>query len=131
MRLDPADEAFISAQIDGIRAAITEQSCGDTDRAWTLGRRLCGILAARAHVGLAEALGLNQAKRFDAQIEVRVDGVRLAVHEAGFLRTEVWVGLLESAHSVIDDQILREEVMNRVQIGDDALPLFEDREKRT
>lgn len=126
MMLDPEDEAFLKVQVEAVRSAIAVRANGDVDRSWTLGQRLAAILVAEGHARLASKLGLWKASDYATPIEVRVGGVSHAVYEAGELRSEIWVGLLGSAHAALDDRAVLEETMAKERIGDDALPWFDD-----
>ena len=121
MRLDPSDELFIDEQIERIRLAIEDRAGQNIDHAWSLGRRVSEILVANAHARIADLLCLAQAENYDTQIEVWVNGAPGARYEAGPLRSEVWVGLVGSAHGAIDDRASRAEIMVSELVGDDSL----------
>ena len=122
MKLQREDEEFLRSLLEGVRRAIEKRAGGVIDFEWDLGARLAEILGAQAHLGIAQKFGLDRTLDHDARIEVGVGGAPHAAYEAGFLRLELWVGIKESIHSVIDAPQVREEVMARTQVGDDALP---------
>ena len=126
MRLSPNDDGTVGMFIERIRLAIDSEGGGDGDLRWALGKRLSEVLAAQAYESVADKLCLACAKRSDTPIEILIDGKRCATYEAETLRTEIWLGLIGSIHSVFDLPELRKELMARDALGEDALPNYEN-----